>query len=109
MLNCLLAVDDLVLVEVDEGPDDLGKIVLHLQLSESLPPFYQFVEGLARTYLQQNIHVLLILEDVLELHYVLVAQRLVNLDFCDELDRKRRTFCLALDLFKLLFAMILAA
>lgn len=101
--------DDLVLVEVHQRRDNLRQVVLHLHLGQSLPPLQQLIQGLVGADLQQDVDVLVVLEDVLELDEVLLAQRLVDLDFSDELDEGRSTFCLALERFRVLLAMILAA
>lgn len=44
--------DDLILVEVHQRRDDLCEIVLHLHLSESLPPLQQLIQGLVGADLQ---------------------------------------------------------
>lgn len=51
----------------------------------------------------------MVLEDVLKLDDVLVAERLVDLDLGDELHGGGVTFCLALERLSELLAMILAA
>jgi hypothetical protein len=71
-------VDDLVLMQVHQCGDDLRQIVLHLHFSQALPALDQLIEGLVGTYFQQNIHVFVVFEDVLELDDILVAQRLVD-------------------------------
>lgn len=101
--------DDLVLMEVFEGGYDLGQIVLGLHFSQSLPALNQLVEGVVGTDLQQNVHILVILEHVLELHHVRIVQRLMDLYLGDKLSYAGSTFCLARDRFSELLAMILAA
>lgn len=105
----VLSVDDLVLVEVDEGGDDLLLVVGHLHLGQPLPALDQFVEGLVGTDLQQDVDVLVVLKHMLELHDVVVTQRLVDLDLCNQLSPLISTFCLARERFRELLAMILAA
>lgn len=78
-------------------------------LSQSLPAFDQFIQGLIGAYFQQNVHVFMILEDVFKFNNMLMVQCLVDLDLCDQLDYGFFTFCLALDRFKELLAIILAA
>lgn len=51
----------------------------------------------------------MVLEDVLKLDDMLVVQCLVDLDLSDKLNINLFTFCLALDRFKELLAIILAA
>jgi hypothetical protein len=102
-------VDDFVLVQVEEGGNDLVQVVLHLHLGEPLPALDEFVEGLVGADLQQDVDVLVVLEDMLELHDVLVGQRFVDFDLGYQLRGGRCTFCLALDRLRELLAMILAA
>lgn len=105
----VLSVDDLVLVEVDEGVDYLQLIVLHFHFGKSLPPLDQLVQSLVGANFKQNVDVLVVFEDVFELYDILMAQRFVDFDLGDELNRKMGTFCLARERFKELLAMILAA
>lgn len=51
----------------------------------------------------------MVLEDVFKLDDMLVVHGLVDLDLRDELNNKWFTFCLALERFKELLAIILAA
>lgn len=101
--------DDLVLVQVDERGYDLLQVILNLHLRQPLPPLDQLIQRLVGAYLQQDVHVVMVLEDVLKLDDVFVAERLVDLDLSDELSEGWVTFCLARDLFKEFFAIILAA
>jgi hypothetical protein len=78
-------VDDLAVVEVDEGVDDLREVVLHFNFGEAFAAFDEFVEGLVGAHLEQDVDVLVILEDMFELDHVLVAQRLVDFDLSDQL------------------------
>lgn len=66
--------DDLVLVEVHQRRYDLRQVVLHLHLRQSLPPLQQLIQGLVSADLQQDVDILMILEDMLELDDVLLAQ-----------------------------------
>jgi hypothetical protein len=102
-------VDDLVLVQVHERGDDLRHVVLHLHFRQSLPALQQFVEGLIGADLHQDLNVFVVLEDVLELDDVLLAEGLVDLDLGDQLHQRAGTFCLARERFSELLAMILAA
>lgn len=101
--------DDLVLVQVNKRANDLMQVILHFNLRQSLSPLDQLIQRLVRAYLQQDVHVVVVLEDVLKLYDVLVAQRFVDLDLGDELIVRLVTFCLARDLFKEFLAIILAA
>jgi hypothetical protein len=101
--------DDLILVEVHQGGYDLRQIVLHFHLGQSLPPLQELIQSLVGADLQQYVDILMILEDMFELDDVLLAQRLVDLNFCDELCKWGSTFCLALERLRVLLAMILAA
>jgi hypothetical protein len=51
----------------------------------------------------------MVLENMFEFNNILVSQGFVNFDLCNQLHRKMSTFCLALERFSELFAMILAA
>ena len=51
----------------------------------------------------------MVFEDMLETDDVGVTERFVDLDFCYELNKERNTFCLALDLLRVLLAIIFAA
>lgn len=75
--------DDLALMQVHEGSDYLRQVILHLHLCESLAPLQKFIQSLIGAYLQQNIHVLVVLEDMFELDNVLVVQRLMDFDLGD--------------------------
>ena len=108
-MGVLLAVYDLVLVEVDERCDDLKEIVLDFHFCQSFSTLYQLVQRLVRADLQQNIHVLMVLEDVFEFDYIMMTKRFVNLYFGDELCYSKATFCLARERLRELLAMILAA
>lgn len=101
--------DDLVLMEVDQRANDLLQVILHFNLRQSLSPLDQFIQSLVCAYLQQDVHVVVVLEDVLKLDDIIVAERLVDLDLGDELIVRLVTFCLARDLFKEFLAIILAA
>lgn len=63
----------------------LIQIALRLHLRQPLPSFYQLVQRLVGTDLQQYINTLRILKAVLEPHDVLKVQRLVDLDLRGEL------------------------
>ena len=51
----------------------------------------------------------MVFKDMLKLYNIRMTQRLMDLDFSDQLSQLSITFCLALDLFRELLAMILAA
>ena len=101
--------DDLVLVEVDEGVDYLLQIVHNLHFDQPLPALDQLVQSLVRAQLQQNVHVLVVLEHVLEFHDVVMRQRFVDFYLSYQLRGGIATFCLARERFSELFAIILAA
>lgn len=48
----LLPMDDLILVQVHQGRNDLCQIVLNLHFSESLPPLQQLIQSLVGADLQ---------------------------------------------------------
>jgi hypothetical protein len=100
---------DLILVEVDEGVDNLGQVILYFYFSESLPALDEFIQRLVGAHLEQDVHVFVVFKDVFEFDHVLVAQRFVDFDLGDELGGSWVTFCLARERLSELFAMILAA
>ncbi len=69
-----------VVVHVLQGLGYLVEVALGLDLGQTLPSLNELIEGLVGTQLQQNIHVLMILEDVLKVDNVLVLQPSVNLN-----------------------------
>ena len=58
--------NDFVLVEIDEGVDDLLEIVCHFHLSQSLSPLDELVESLVGANFQENVDIFVVLEDMLE-------------------------------------------
>jgi hypothetical protein len=102
-------VDDFVLMQIHQGGDDLGEVVLDFHLGEPLPPLDELVEGLVGTNLQKDIDVFVVLKYMLEFHNIWVAERLVDFDLSDQLHDVRYTFCLARERFRELLAIILAA
>lgn len=75
--------NDFIRVQVLQCRYHLFEVVHDLHFRESLPALYEFVECLVGADLEHDVHVLLVLEHVLELDYVLVSQRLVYLDLRD--------------------------
>ena len=65
--------DDFVLMEVFEGSHDLREIVLGLHLCQSFPPFYEFVESVVGAYFQEDVHILVVFEDMFEFYNVRVV------------------------------------
>ena len=105
----LLSVDDFVLVEIDKRINNLLEIVHNFHLNKSLSSLDKFIESLIWTNLQQDVDIFMIFEDMFKSHNVIVAQRLVNLNFSYQLNYQLTTFCLALDLLRELLAIIFAA
>ncbi len=70
-------------VKVLQCLHDLKEIVLHFHFSKSLPTLEQFVQSLIRAYFQQNVNILVILEDMLELHNIRMAQGFMDFYFSD--------------------------
>jgi hypothetical protein len=52
----------------------LDQIALNLDFSESLAPFEQFVESLILAHFEQNVHIVVIFEEMLESHNVVMVQ-----------------------------------
>lgn len=67
-------------MHVLECTHNLNHIALDLQLVQSLAPPQDLVERLVDTQLKQDVHVVVVLEEVLEPHHMLVLQRPVDLD-----------------------------
>lgn len=80
-----IAVDDSVAVHVLQGRNNLVHIVSCLFDGEFLPLFYHFAESLVGTEFQDYVDVLLVFEDGIKFYDVLLVQRLVNLDFGEQL------------------------
>lgn len=89
-------VDDPIAVHVLEGRDDLEHEVPGLLDGELLPLLDHLAECFVNAELQDDVDVLGVLEDAVELDYVLVVQGFMNLDFGKQLSRLAGTFCLAL-------------
>lgn len=77
--------DDLIDMQVLQRANNLHQIILHLHLGESFPSLDKLIEGVVGADLEQDVHVLVVLEDVLELDDVVVVERFVDLNFGDEL------------------------
>lgn len=77
--------NDSVAVQVLDSSAYLIHVALRFQLVQSLPPAQEFVEGLVVAELQQDVHVLSVLEEVLEPHDVVVVQTPVDLNLRHEL------------------------
>lgn len=78
-------VDDHAVVEVAEGLDELVDVVLHFGDSELLALANELVHVLVGADFEQDVHVVLVLEDVVELHDVLVRDALVDADLAQQL------------------------
>ena len=72
--------DDGVLVDKFERLDHLQNVHPCLELQHPLPSFYQLFEGIERAKLEDDVHVIAVLEHFNEPHYVLVLQHPVDLD-----------------------------
>lgn len=70
----LLSVNDFVGVHVLEGGHHLNAVGLDLQLVQPLASSQDLVEGLVGAELQQDVHVVVVLEEVLEADHMLVLQ-----------------------------------
>jgi len=80
-----VAVDHLVLHQVLHRVQDLQQVALHLDFRQPLAPLEQLVQRLVLAHLQQDVHVLVVLEHVFEVHHVRVVQTLVDLYFRNQL------------------------
>ena len=70
-------------MEIDEWVDDLVEIVLNFHLNQSFSTFDELIQGLIGADLEQDVHVLVILEHMLEFNDVLVAEGLMDFDLGD--------------------------
>jgi len=70
-----------VAVHVFDCRTNLIYITLHFKLVQSFSTTKQFVEGLVRAKLKQDVNVLSILEEVLEANNVVVVQGAMNFNF----------------------------
>ena len=74
-----------VLMQVFQGVDDLRCVALDFKFMKALASFQKLVHALVRAQLQQDVHVLAVLEEVLEVADVCVFDAAVNLDFTHKL------------------------
>ena len=72
-------------MEVLDGRADLIDIALDLKFVQSLTSAQKLIERLVLAELEQNVHVLGVLEKVLETYDVVLMKRAMNLDFRHEL------------------------
>jgi hypothetical protein len=75
----------LIFVQLPQPAQHLQYITLHLDLGESLPPSDLLVDGLVDAQLQQDVHLLTVLKEMVESHYVRVFQGAVDADFAHQL------------------------
>mmetsp|Transcript_24372 Transcript_24372/g.70101 ORF Transcript_24372/g.70101 Transcript_24372/m.70101 type:complete len:311 (-) Transcript_24372:1790-2722(-) len=80
-----VAVDDVDVVHVADGVEELLHVVLDLRLRESLPSLDHFVHGLVVAQLEKDVAVDLVLEEVLVLADIVVFEAAVDLDLGLEL------------------------
>ena len=73
--------NDPVSVEVLQSSNDLHSVALDLEFVEALSPLEQLVETLVLTELKQDVHILCVLEKVLELGNMVVLNRPMYFDF----------------------------
>lgn len=64
--------NDFILMEVDERIDDLLQIIRDFHLNESFSSLYEFIQSLVGANLQQNIHILVVLEHMFKFHNVVM-------------------------------------
>lgn len=77
---------DFGIMQIDERIEQLQHIQLYFRLTKLFPTLEQIVEGVVGAQLQQYVDVLVVFEGMLELYDVGVPQRLMDLDFADELN-----------------------
>lgn len=96
-----ISVNDTVTVQVFNSGADLINVALDFKLVQSLPSPQQLIQGLVLTEFKEDVHVLCVLEEVLEANNVVVMERSVDLDLGHELllgtslgkRRLRNDFC----------------
>ena len=65
--------NDLVLVEVLEGRNDLGEIVLAFHFCKSLPTLDKFVKGVVGADFEQDVDIFVVFKDVLEFDHMVIV------------------------------------
>ena len=75
--------NDFLVVAVDESLDELVEVVLQLCLRDSFPFLDHLVEGVVGAYLQNDVYVLGVLEDMVEEEHIFVLKGLVYFDLGD--------------------------
>ena len=80
-----IAMDDTVRVQVLQGVNDLHSVTLHLQLMQSLPALQQLIHRLVVAEFKKDVHILTILEEVLEVAHMGVLDTAMNLDLTHQL------------------------
>lgn len=64
--------DHFVLVKILEGRYNLSQVVLSFHLSKTLPSFDKLIEGMVGTYFKENVHIFMVLENMLKFYNVIV-------------------------------------
>ena len=76
-----IPVNDVVVVQILDAQSDLSHEVTRFWFGDGLAPLVQLHQRTAATQLQQDVHVLVVLEETEELDDVVVFERLMNGDF----------------------------
>ena len=77
--------NDSVRVQVLQCIDDLHSVTLHLKFVQPLPSLEQVVHALVGAQFEQDVHVFLVLKEVLELYHVDVLDGSMNFDLAHKL------------------------
>lgn len=80
-----VTMDDAMRMQVLQSVDNLHSVALDFQLVQPLPPLEQFIHTLVLTQFKQYVHIFSILEEVLELAYVVVLNAPVDFNFTHQL------------------------
>ena len=80
-----ISVDDSVTVQVFHSGADLVYVALDFELVKALTATQQFVEGLVLAQLEQDVHILSVLEEVLEADDVVLVKGAMDLDLGHQL------------------------
>ena len=74
LVKKLLSVNDLIDMEIFQGTDDLNEVILDFHFSQPLSSLDKFVEGVIRTYFQENVHIFVVFKDMFKLNNMVMIE-----------------------------------
>lgn len=77
--------DNFIIMKIDESLEELEHVQLDLWLTQSFFSFEQIVECVIGAEFQQDVHVEIVLEGMLEFYDIVVMQCFVDLNLADQL------------------------